>query len=99
MSRGSHNWFCPVKGDESYIASGPGQIQDLIVVGTGAAGKPVNTNFAGMDNAYATLSRVGGEAFFQTGGAMGGAYPAPDPGQVAAFSAIKPILGMRHSPR
>jgi len=49
-----------------YIQSGPGQIQDLIVVATGAAGQGVNENFVGMDNAYSTPSGVSGSNFFST---------------------------------
>lgn len=41
-------------GNPFYVASGPGQIKDLTVLGTGSSGQPVNTNFAGMDNAYPT---------------------------------------------
>ena len=63
------------------VQSSPGQIQDCIVVMTGASGNPVNTNFAGMDNAYATPSGTGGSPFFRTGDAS----DSPDPGQVAPF--------------
>jgi hypothetical protein len=49
-----------------YVQSGPGQIQDLIVVATGASGKNVNENFAGMDNAYSTPSGVSGSNYFST---------------------------------
>ncbi|SEI09077.1 PEP-CTERM protein-sorting domain-containing protein [Rheinheimera pacifica] len=61
-----------------YIQSGPGQIQDLVVVATGASGNPVNTNFAGMDNAYSTPSGVSGSNFFSTG-------TTADPNQVTDF--------------
>jgi hypothetical protein len=61
-----------------YIQSGPGQIQDLIVVATGASGGPVNTNFAGMDDAYETPSGVSGSNFFSTG-------TTTDPNEVSAF--------------
>ncbi|MDF2176748.1 hypothetical protein P2G88_00605 [Aliiglaciecola sp. CAU 1673] len=61
------------------VKSGPGQIQDLVVVATGASGQGVNTNFAGMDNAYATPNGQGDPNFFSTGG-------EPDPGEVSAFS-------------
>jgi hypothetical protein len=48
------------------VQSAPGQIQDLIVVATGTNNNPVNTNFAGMDNAYSTPNGGGGN-FFSTG--------------------------------
>jgi len=64
-------------GNPYYVNSTPGQIQDLIVVGTGANGQPVNTNFAGMDNAYPTPNSSG-TTFFSTG-------TVADPGQVAPF--------------
>ncbi len=47
-----------------YVESTPGQIQDLIVVATGASGGPVNTNLAGMDDALSTPSGVSGSNFF-----------------------------------
>jgi hypothetical protein len=62
-----------------YVQSGPGQISDLIVVATGASGGPVNTNFAGMDNAYETPSGVSGSNFFTTGNTA-------DPNEVSAFA-------------
>lgn len=37
-----------------YIQSGPGQIDDLVVVATGPSGQNLVTNFSGMDKAYAT---------------------------------------------
>lgn len=73
----SFNSGCPF-----YVQSGPGQIQDLVVVATGASGTPVNTNFAGMDNAYSTPSGVSGSNFFSTG-------TVSDPSQVSAFSGDK----------
>lgn len=39
-------------GTPYYVGSSPGQIQDFIVVMTGANGGPVNTNFAGMDDSF-----------------------------------------------
>ncbi|MBI1395669.1 MAG: hypothetical protein GC151_06780 [Betaproteobacteria bacterium] len=57
----------PQPGDPYYIASSPGQISMLAVIGTGASGQPVNTNFAGMDDAYPTPSGVSGSNFFSTG--------------------------------
>lgn len=43
-------------GNPFYVPSSPGQISNLIVVATGSSGGPVNTNFVGMDDAYATPS-------------------------------------------
>ena len=40
------------------VQSSPGQIDDCIVVATGSSGSPVTTNFAGMDNAYATPNGI-----------------------------------------
>lgn len=73
------------------VDSTPGQIKDLVVLATGANGMPVNTNFAGMDNAYSMPTGVSGSNFMRTGGLdlpAGGAleYPALDPGQVSAFT-------------
>ena len=65
-------------GNPYYVASSPGQIQDLVVVGTGASGGPVNTNFTGMDNAYPTPN-ADGIPFFSTG-------TTADPGQVSPFT-------------
>ena len=69
-------------GNPYYVASSPGAIQDLIVIGTGSNGTPVTTNFAGMDNAYATPNSPAGQPFkdpfFSTG-------TTPDPDQVSAF--------------
>jgi hypothetical protein len=47
------------------VQSSPGQISSDIVAMTGASGNPVTTNFAGMDNAFASTS--GSTAFFSTG--------------------------------
>jgi hypothetical protein len=41
-------------GNPFYVNSSPGIIQNDIVVYTGAGGTGVNTNFAGMDNAFQT---------------------------------------------
>jgi hypothetical protein len=60
------------------VQSSPGQINDCIVVTTGSSGVPIETNFAGMDNAYPNSNT----AFFRTGDPVN----SPDPGQVAAFS-------------
>ena len=46
-------------GSLFYVNSTPGAIKDLIVVATGAAGAPVNTNVAGMDNALSTPNGTG----------------------------------------
>jgi len=45
-------------GDPYYIASSPGQIQNDVVIYTGASGTGVTTNAAGFDNAYQTPSGV-----------------------------------------
>ena len=55
----------PTPGDPFYVASSPGAIKHGVVIGTGAAGKDVNENFSGMDDAYRTVS--GTTAFFSTG--------------------------------
>src|SRR5512139_3115149 len=49
-----------------YVASSPGQISSLTVVGTGSSGQPITTNYPGMDNAYPTPSGVSGAPFFTT---------------------------------
>ena len=64
------------------VQSSPGQIDDCIVVATGSSGSPVTTNFAGMDNAYATPNGTGGLPYFRTGDPLS----SPDPGQVAPFT-------------
>lgn len=53
-------------GQDYYINSTPGAIQDLVVLATGASGSGVTTNFSGMDNAYATPSGQNGDVFFST---------------------------------
>lgn len=53
-------------GNPYYVASSPGAIKSEIVVATGASGSDVNTNFAGMDNAYSTPSGSGAPDFFST---------------------------------
>ncbi len=65
-------------GNPYYVDSSPGLIQDLVVVGTGTSGVPINTNFAGMDNAYPTPNSDG-IPFFSTG-------TTADPGQVSPFT-------------
>lgn len=54
-------------GNPQYVVSTPGAIQDLTVVATGASGNPVNTNYAGADDAYPTPSGVSGSTYFSTG--------------------------------
>lgn len=78
----------PQPGDPFYIKSTPGEIKTLTVIGTGASGQDVLTNFPGMDNAYQTPSGVSGENFFQTGGLTfgGNTYPAPDPNGAGEFT-------------
>ncbi|MDD5329961.1 MAG: PEP-CTERM sorting domain-containing protein [Sulfuricella sp.] len=66
-------------GNPFYVNSSPGTIQNQIVVATGANGAPVNTNFAGMDNAYPTPSGVAGANFFSTG-------TTADPGGAGQFT-------------
>lgn len=73
-------------GNPFYIDSSAGQIKDYIVVATGSSGGPVNTNFAGMDNAYATPSGVGGNPAFYTNTGDSSGYGVADPDQVAAFA-------------
>jgi hypothetical protein len=75
------NYSLPILGLE--VNSTPGQIQDCIVVATGSSGTQVTTNFAGMDNAYATPSGTGGPTYFRTGDASIG---AADPGGALQFA-------------
>ena len=56
----------PVSGDPYYVASGPGQISGGVVIGTGSSGSPVNQNFPGMDDAFATPNSANGEVTFST---------------------------------
>lgn len=69
------------------IDSTPGQIKDLVVLATGASGNPVNTNFAGMDDAYPMPSGQRGSNFMRTGGVTVGStiYPQTDPGGPGQF--------------
>lgn len=69
-------------GNPYYVTSTPGAIQDLVVLATGAGGTGVNTNVAGMDNAYATPSGVSGSTFFTTDT---GVYPSGTPTPSASF--------------
>jgi len=69
------------------VKSSPGQIDDCIVVATGAGGpgSPVVNNFAGMDNAYATPNGPdkgnSTNPWFRTGSAV-----SPDPGGAGQFA-------------
>lgn len=84
-------------GNPYYVASTPGAIKDLIVIGTGASGQGVNDNPAGMDDAYSTPN-ASGVTFFSTG-------TVADPGGSGQFggdqastwdarlSALKTFLG------
>ena len=56
------NFICAFDGDFAVMSlpfagvsvpSSPGQISSGVVIYTGSSGKPVTTNFAGMDNAFA----------------------------------------------
>jgi hypothetical protein len=66
-----------------HVDSTPGQIKDDIVIATGASGDGVETNFTGMDDAYATPSGQNGSPLFSTaykGGIPGyDGYPDPPP--------------------
>jgi hypothetical protein len=54
-------------GNSAYnVQSSPGQIQDDVVLATGAGGTGVNTNPAGMDPAYQMPSGTGGAPFSTT---------------------------------
>lgn len=56
---------CTSPGCEFYVASSPGAIKGLTVLGTGASGTDLNGNFVGMDNAYETPSGVSGSTFWR----------------------------------
>lgn len=53
-------------GCQYNVSSTAGQIQDLIVVATGAEGTNVTTNVDGMDNAYSTPNPSNDQTFFRT---------------------------------
>jgi hypothetical protein len=78
--------------------SSPGQIQDCIVVGTGAGGTGVTTNLPGADNAYPTPNGTGGLPYFSTGDPTTQPSPSPAfPGQTTttwdiSVSALKTFL-------
>jgi hypothetical protein len=65
-------------GNPYYITSTPGAIKDLTVVGTGADGVPVTTNYTGADDAYPTPNSDG-ITFFSTG-------TTTDPGGINEFT-------------
>lgn len=67
-------------GSVWHIPSTPGHIQNGIVLATGASGSPVNTNFAGMDNAHQTPSGSGGPTCFATTQGLSGCS-VTEPGQ------------------
>jgi hypothetical protein len=69
---------CDGPGCTYYVNSTPGQIKDLIVVATGGSGNPVNTNVAGMDDAY-TTPEGDSNPFFSTTGTT-------DPGGTGEFT-------------
>ena len=54
-------------GNPYYVDSTPGSIKDDVVIATGANGVPVNTNVAGMNDAYQTPNGNGGLPYFSTG--------------------------------
>lgn len=78
-------------GNPFYVNSTPGNIKDLVVIATGAGGTDVNTNTAGMDNAYPTPNNTAGTVFFTTNKSaytlpIAGVSAPSDPGQVSAFT-------------
>jgi hypothetical protein len=60
------------------VPSSPGQIKDGIVVYTGADGQPVTTNFAGMDDAFPSVTGSQTSSFSTT--------TTADPGGTGQFS-------------
>jgi hypothetical protein len=52
-------------GNPYYIPTGPGHLDDAIVIATGAGGQ-TPLNYAGMDDAYATPNQSGGITTFYT---------------------------------
>ena len=50
---------CTGPGCDFYVESTPGAIKDLVVLGTGASGIPVTTNYDGQDKAYGTPNSSG----------------------------------------
>ena len=70
-------------GNPYYVPSGPGQIQDLVVIYTGANGVNVTTNTTGFDNAYGAPNGQVGYASMSgatgnTGGPVGMTAPTGD---------------------
>jgi hypothetical protein len=57
---------CTGPGCDFYVPSTPGAIQDLIVVATGASGTGVNTNLAGINDAYSSPSGNNSDNFYET---------------------------------
>ena len=89
-----NNVICALDGDFTVmsmplaavnIPSAPGQIKDGVVIATGAGGVPVNTNFAGMDNAFSTPSGNGSPNFFTTTTANTDPANGPAAGDVQAW--------------
>ena len=75
-----NSYSLPLAGID--VPSGPGQIKDLVVIYTGADGKPVQTNDAGFDNAYLTPSGTAAGPFASIAGAVG----VVDPGNKAGIA-------------
>ncbi len=69
-------------GNPYYVDSTPGSIKDDVVIATGANGVPVNTNVAGMNDAYQTPNGNGGLPYFSTGQA--GLHPTGSGGLTGA---------------
>lgn len=67
-------------GNPFYIPSGPGQIQDQIVIYTGASGTGVTTNVAGFDDAYGAPNGQVGYA------SIDGSVGMTDPGDKAGIT-------------
>lgn len=74
------SYSLPILGID--VQSSPGQIDDCIVVATGSNGQGVTTNFAGMDNAYATPNGSNSNPYFRTGDPTN----SPDPGGGGEFA-------------
>jgi hypothetical protein len=87
-------------GNPYYVASGPGQIKDLVVIYTGASGTDVTTNVAGFDNAYQTPNGSS-PTFASISGAVNVGFPGDKTGIVnntantwdANLLALKGFLG------
>lgn len=83
------------------ISSTPGAIKDLTVIATGASGKPVTENVAGVDNAYETPN-AGLPYFYPNSGNLNTPNPNGAPALIAnngantwdaSLLALKSILG------